>query len=383
MGENRPAVSDNDRIKVWAAAAGRCTFCNRRVLESEDLGELVPIGELAHAVGWSDTSPRGASDLSREERAAAENLLLLCRNCHKPADAKGVVGRYTVEVLLQRKREHEDRVRFLTEIGADRRAHVIRVVGPIRDSQPQLSYETVLEATTAAGLYPAILQGSYGAEEELDLRQQRDDASESFATAAREIDALLARVHEGVRRDEISRLAVFGFARIPILIHLGARLDDKVETRIFQRQRTDSENAWRWPADPLPPPTFSVTKSPGSSPGVVLVLNLSGTIPTSDLPSTHTDQTRYEIAPEPPAAAGPTLIDSPAALESFEQAARSFFAIVERDHSDIETVSVFAAVPVSCAITLGRVLMPNVSPSLTIFDRDENGRFFEALEVRR
>jgi hypothetical protein len=33
-------------------------------------------------------------------------------------------------------------------------------------------------------------------------------------------------------------------------------------------------------------------------------------------------------------------------------------------------------------VTLGRVLMPKLSPAWAVFDRDERGQFFEALEVQ-
>ena len=133
---SRPEPIQRTKLLVWAAAAGRCTFCNRLVTENDDLGLEVPIGELAHNVGWSETSPRGVSEMDRDERREPENLLLLCRNCHKPTDDKGVIGSYTIERLTQFKRDHEERVRFLTEIGADRTAVALRVVGPIRDEKP-------------------------------------------------------------------------------------------------------------------------------------------------------------------------------------------------------------------------------------------------------
>src|SRR5665811_912701 len=135
--------TERTKLLLWGAAAGRCTLCNRSVLENEDLGIPVPIGELAHAVGAENGSPRGASGLSEEERRHPDNLLLLCRNCHKPVDDGGYVGLYSVETLHRLKREQESRVRFLTGIGADRGATVLRVVGTVRGVQPELSYGAV------------------------------------------------------------------------------------------------------------------------------------------------------------------------------------------------------------------------------------------------
>lgn len=378
---------EGTKIAVWAAAAGRCTFCNRYVLENEDLGELVPIGELAHNVGVGEKSPRGVSTLDEEQRREADNLVLLCRNCHKPVDDKGVVGRYTVEEMARLKREHEKRIRFLTEIDADRQATIVRVVGRIRDFNPELTYDTVLGATTAAGLLPTLLPGAHRAEYERDLRQAPHPGSTTyFSRCAEDIDDLVSRIEDGIRHDEVKRLAVFGFARIPLLIHLGAKLDDKVPTIVFQRQRVDDINAWRWPVDPPEPPLFeSHVVRPGSDmQRVALLINLSGVIRPEELPELIDDTySVYSITPATPAAPGPLLFSSPAALTNFDASIRQFLVQIEAKHGKIPRISLFPAVPLSAAITLGRVLMPHVSPAWTIFDRDDMSQFFEALEVRR
>ena len=382
----RPEPTLATKVQVWAAAAGRCTFCNRLVIENADLGLAVPIGELAHNVGWSDNSPRGESDLSDEARRQAENLLLLCRTCHKPADDRGVIGVYTVERLDELKRAHEARIRFLTEIGADRTATVVRVVGPIRGVNPHLTYDAVLEATTAVGLFPQTLPGVHRAELDLDLRALADAGTPAhFEICAQQIDTLAARLSDAVRRDELSRLAVFAFARIPVLVHLGARLDDKLPTVLFQRHRVDDANAWRWPTEPTSSPIFRCQRvRVGANNGVALVVSLSGTIQLTELPDDVRDHaTIFEITPEGPAAAGPTLIDSPQALQQFESTVRRFLADVEHDFGKLPRIALFAAVPVSAAVTIGRVLMPHVSPAWEVYDRNEQNQFFRALEVRR
>ena len=379
--EKRPRLNTRVEIAVWAAAAGRCTFCNRLVTENEDTGLVVPIGELAHNVGWGKGSPRGTSSKSIEERSRADNLLLLCRNCHKPTDDKGVIGCYTVDVLQQFKQEHETRIRFLTEIGADRTALIIRLVGPVRGVNPELTYDTVLTATTAAGVFPATLPNTYRNAIEIDLREYGEGTPEIFQMCVARINSYVSRVNEGIKRDEISRLAVFAFARIPLLVHLGAQLDDKVPVLLFQRQRVLGENAWRWPLNPPESPSFQFDKvQEGVVSHVALVLNISGTIHLHDLPHhIRENSTVYSVAPTPPFVSGPTLISSPAASASFENIIRSFLAYVEKEHGRIPEIAVFPAVPISCAILLGQTLMPHVSPALALFDRDEQGKFFRAL----
>lgn len=384
--EKRPHLNQRTEIAVWAAAAGRCTFCNRLVTENEDLGLVVPIGELAHNVGWGQGSPRGNSVMTAAERSNPDNLVLLCRNCHKPVDAKGIIGYYTVEALQRLKREHEARIRLLTEIGADRKALIVRLVGPIRGVSPELTYDTVLAATTAAGIFPDILPNTYRNAIEIDLREYGEGTRETYSACVAKINDVVARINEGIKRDQIFRLAVFAFARIPLLVHLGAQLDDKVQIRIFQRHRVDNQNAWSWPVDPPPPPAFAFEKlQAGGDPNrVALIQNISGTIQVRELPQAIQETyTIYGLAPVSPVMSGPSVISSPAALASFEYTVRGFLAHVEKEHGKIPEITIFPAIPISCAVALGRTLMPHVSPTLQLLDRNEQNKFFSALEIRR
>lgn len=384
MKTTRPSIPLNTKITVWAAAAGRCTICNKYILENEDLGEAVPIGELAHNVGWSKKSPRGKVADSMD-RSDPDNLLLLCRSCHKPIDLNET--RYTVERLKQLKSDHESRIRRLTQIGADKQAVVLRMVGAIRNVPPELTYDTVLDATVSEGCFPKLLPNSHRNEIEIDLRDRtRAGTSAYFEACAQHISDKVAAIHDSVRLDSTTRLAVFGFARIPLLVHLGAVLDDKVNTVIFQRQRVDDGNPWAWPKDSGVTPSFKATSiSKGTDKSkVAILLNLSGTVKEDELPDEiSSEYTTYAINPAQPATPNPNLINSRQAVANFEREIRALLAQLERDHGKLERVSVFPAIPVSAAVTLGRALMPNISPSLEVFDRDETGKFFMALEVHR
>lgn len=384
--ETRKEPSERARYLVWGAAAGRCTLCNRSVLFNDDLGIPVPIAELAHNVGATSTSPRGDSPLDRDERAEAENLLLVCRTCHKPIDDGGQLGRWTVEELLEKKRAHEERILMLTDIGADQAAFLVRLVGSIRGTSPELTRDTVLDAATSAGFYPQYLPTAHYADIDLDLRSRGDQLSvEDFESCAQDINQLAERVHDGVRTEAIRRVAVFAFARIPLLVRLGASLDDKLDIRVFQRHRLDGANAWRWPNTETTASIRQTMTQRGTDPArVALVLSLSGTVLREELP-TEIDvrYSIYEIKPEAPSVSGPGLVSSLGDLAQVEGAFRGFLAEVESSHGKLREVDVFLAIGVASAVTLGRVLMPNVSPALNVWDRDERGVFFRALQVAR
>jgi hypothetical protein len=71
------------------------------------------------------------------------------------------------------------------------------------------------------------------------------------------------------------------------------------------------------------------------------------------------------------------------ALANYESALRLFLSKLESEYGKLDSLSVFQAAPVSAAITLGRVLMPNVSPRLMLFERGLDDKFYLALEVKR
>jgi predicted restriction endonuclease len=83
------------RCMLWGRAAGRCEFagCNQPVSWHRETKETVNIAEAAHIIGFSEDGPRGEEELSEELARDISNLMLLCRNCHKPIDANLALGR--------------------------------------------------------------------------------------------------------------------------------------------------------------------------------------------------------------------------------------------------------------------------------------------------
>lgn len=380
----RPAIPHREEVKLWAAAAGRCTFCKAYVLENEPLGVAVPIAEMAHIVGWSKGSPRGRDALTLEQRRSVDNLILACRNCHRPIDEKGVIGKFDIATLRRLKHEHEETMRFVTGTTGNQRALVIRVVGVVRGHTPQLTRATVLTALLRADLFPQHMPGSFHADADLDLRGQSEPRSpDEFKAFCPQIVTLAARVNDAMRSDDIQRVGVFAFARIPLLVELGARLGDKIEAVIFQRQRSDTDGAWQWPIDPGTPAEFDVRLArEGDRDRVALVLSISGTIELSAMPPDCATYTVYQIAPQAPAEARIDLIASRASLANFDRTVRHFLAKLEETHGKLDSVALFPAVPLAAAVTLGRVLALGSTPAWRVFDRDSEGQFRQALEVR-
>lgn len=124
-------------LKLWVKAGGTCEFpgCNKYLLENEQLGHPVTIGDMAHIVGSKNTSksPRGLSSLPISERNTESNLLLLYSEHHNEViDKQQLVSFYPKEYLLNIKRIHEERIRTLTSLDESRQTAVISLMGSIR-----------------------------------------------------------------------------------------------------------------------------------------------------------------------------------------------------------------------------------------------------------
>jgi hypothetical protein len=191
------------------------------------------------------------------------------------------------------------------------------------------------------------------------------------------------KLKEGVRREDVRHLSVFGFARLPLLVYLGSRLDDTYEVAIYQRHR--STEAWAWP-DSATTMTFNVDSQPAaeaavhpSSAGAVLVLNISGTIQPDELPSELAALPRLVVTPagETP---GVDIINSPAVLGAFTRTIRTLLSELEATDKHLPTLHVFGALPVSASVALGRARDPHVHPPFVIYDRADAG-YVPALEI--
>lgn len=388
----RQKVPQFERMKVWIRSGGRCAICGRYLLEGLLTNEEFTLGELAHIVGQQTTkgSPRGEYDLPKSERDKAENLMLLCASEHDEIDRKGALDTLTVERLRKIKHDHEDWVRRMTGLDRNRGTAVVRMIGQIRGNAVELSKPTasaaVLHSDDRFPEFPLSYE-QYGFE--IDLRHLPGEGTDMYWAAGKAaIDEVIEhKLHEAVRREDVRHLSVFGFARLPLLVYFGSRLDDTYEVAIYQRHR--STEAWAWP-ETATPVTFDVAYQSDTEPvsesansasraGAVLVLNISGTIQPDELPPDLAALPRHVITPvgETP---GVDIINSPATLQAFTKTVRTLLSRVEATDKHMPTLHVFGALPLAACIALGRARDPHVHPPFMVYDRAD-GAYIPALEI--
>ena len=378
------AMNEAERRKLWIRAGGRCSLCKKDLMRGSLTWQELVLGEGAHIVGQKRgaRSPRGDSPLSTEKRDLAANIILLCSNCHSEIDKQLAAAVMTVEQLRLRKLQHEDEIAHLTSLVFDRRSTVLRVFGHIKDASVVLDQAEAAQAVIHSGeRFPMFLRSFNQHGIEVDLRRlagETDAASIYYAAAAGMIDSGLTQIRQGVESGDVVHLSVFAIARLPLLVLLGARLDDAVPTDIYQRHR--ASDGWQWPTDG-PKRTFSVTvlKTGRDAPlDGALIVNLSGTTPLSKLPSSLHDGPVWQLSVDEP---GEDVIAARETLAGFEATVRQFFTELEASHACLARLHLFGPIPVSAAVVFGRALKaPDLRPRVVTYDWTADG-YRRALEV--
>ncbi len=114
------AISVRDRILLWGRSGNRCAFpnCHRLLTRSaEETGRATNLSQEAHIVGESEDGPRGTSQLTKAQRDAYPNRIVLCLEHHKVVDDSS--DHWTIDRLLEMKAEHEAWVESVTSDDED------------------------------------------------------------------------------------------------------------------------------------------------------------------------------------------------------------------------------------------------------------------------
>lgn len=362
---------------LFVRAAGRCQFagCNKNVLQHEITLRDGNYAQMAHVVAFQPDGPRGREGERPTDINAIENLMLLCPACHKEVDDHPAV--YPRTRLEGFKSDHEERVERLTELGPELRTATLAFKAPIGGQPVEITAGDI-----RAALLPRYPVSRNGTTIDLnDLAQIGEmDTYLSTATALLEtkIAALFDRTGEPARTGHLS---VFAIGPIPLLVHLGSRLTNKVPMDFFQRHR-DAEN-WTWKATGRPARyRHSLVRKGTAGGGVGLILSLSGKVPLADVVSLLGDDAWiYELTLEGQAPT-PTFLKQRLDLEEFRVAYQAALGEISSRVGLQECVHLFPAVPAPIAVLCGRERLPKVHPALRVYDYDRSrGGFTYRLRV--
>lgn len=359
-----------------ALSAGRCEFrgCNTFLYAHPLTGESGNFAANAHIVAFRRKGPRGDEGERPRDIHEIGNLMLLCAACHKLVDDNP--HKYPREELEAHKREHEARIKRVTEVGPDAQTTVLQLKAQIGTSVVEISETEIRDALHPR--YPAADRFV------LDLTEHgKEQAGSRYAAAAERIGEVAAQIYaNGSGLRQTNHLSVFGLAPIPLLMVLGNALSNKVKTDFFQCHR-NKPNRWTWFEGEAPAEYQTREQRKGSDDrSVALLVSLSGTIDAATLPPSIDHRFWvYEIT-----LSGQTpntgFLRQRADLEAFRESYRQFLAELRRHHPGLRELHVFPAVPAPVAIACGFDLLPKVDPVLVVYDNVvKDGGFIERLKV--
>jgi len=365
--------------ELWAKSAGRCQFngCNRILYKSPVTQEPVNISEKAHIYSFSEDGPRGWNEELEADQTQInniDNLMLLCHDCHKTIDKDINGDKYSADLLKKWKHEHEQRVFIASNIVIDKTSHVVLYSANIGDEKSPINKSQAFQAMFPdkypVSDIPISLSTSlpFTDKDKIFWETEVQNLEVSF----REI--LLPKIKENNPSD----FSIFAMAPIPLLIKLGSLFTDKISVDTYQPIR--EPKTWRWQEEPKDF-EFIVTNDEEYEKEPVFILSLSGKISIDRIYEvTGQDVNIWEIT-VPEGFLHNDFMRSKAQLSLFRKEIRKLMVQISEKHSK-KPLKIFPAMPISCAIELGRVRMPKSDMQWIIYDQNNKAdKFIEAITI--
>jgi hypothetical protein len=184
-------------------------------------------------------------------------------------------------------------------------------------------------------------------------------------------------------RDLLPRFSVFSFAQIPLALHLGIVLSDRVEVEYFQFDR--ERKTWRWPdsaadADLDIQVKGAPAKKVNKTGDVVIRVSLSATIAPEDTRAVAPGVLEIDMSVKKPDVMWLRSREQLAVLGTkFREVLRSI-----RDHvPGCQRIHLFYAGPTGGAVIIGQQVNPRMNPPVETYEysRQWNPRYRHALTL--
>lgn len=370
----RPTIPPLVRLKLWVRAGGRCQYrgCNKRLDIDEIKQEDINISYMAHIYGFAKKSARYDAVLSPKLAKDFSNLMLMCDACHRRIDGKEKLL-HPAELLIEMKKEHEERVINLTSIKENVKTHVIFYSARIGTFEPNIDFDSIKKILAEKFLYPtgdAIQLGIKNSpvEDNRELYWQYEEKllEENFNK----------KVLNHFKETGINHFSLFALAPQPLLIKLGTLLPDLYTVDVYQKHR--EPDTWQWQEESKEK-GFLIEK-PDNMKGIpILNISLSAMIDNSRIISLFDENCSiWTLTIDKP---NNNFLTNSKTLINYRNTLRVLFNEIKKEHGHNTVLNVFPCMPNSAGIELGRVWMPKADLSMNIYD--ERDGFKKAITINR
>jgi hypothetical protein len=347
-----PRYYDPQTLKLlWGRAAGRCAMPDCRVelfVTEDNYDPVCVIGEMGHIAASSDAGPRANVEIDLRIRDKYENLILLCRNCHRKVDT--LKQRYPHERLLEIKASHEAWVRTaLPERGFTHlRWKVLKLHGDFPFDP----------TTIAEALSP---------DHEANVMQINVSATRDSWAAIQ--TSIQTQIHAMIESSDsvASRVAVFPLAPVSACIYAGYLLTNRLNIRGFQYHRDQA--TWAWPKDPpaLTMPTVEESvKSVDPSAELFFLFELTAPIDAVELLEGRAGDRAVYRCSVPDRSTG--WLKNKSQLDELARKAREMFEAAAICYPGSQRWHILYAGPAPGGVVVGQQLNPTMIPKVQLYE---------------
>lgn len=372
---SKTSIPADVRRELWFEAHGRCEMCNKPLYRDGLTMMDVNLGEYAHIIGDSPNGPRGHFLWSKKKSMDKDNLILLCKDHHKVIDDAGGVKMFGVELLRQIKKTHEARIELVTSISPNHKTLVVCYTPKVGDKQ------TVITDSTA---YNTIIPEYYP----MTTEPVRLDASNVPYDDNRKMyweihpDILKENFKEKIEKKikDIAHISLFAFAPQPLLTLLGSLLSDMYPVEVMQKHR--EPDTWKW----LNPKNkvdnhFKVIEPKDNTKEAAIVFAISGTEIIDRIKTQFKDTIScWIVTCETP---DRDMLKTREQLSEFRTLVRNLINDINT-LSSCKSIKIFPAMPISCAIELGRIRLPKSDNPWIMYDlpKFEDTEYIETITIQ-
>lgn len=370
------SITTKNQNLLWAISAGRCEYkgCNK-VLHMDILTKKkYNSAYIAHIVADKPGGPRG--DAIRSELLCDDisNLMLLCNEHHNLVDKVDIEG-HSESRLLAMKRQHEARIRRITDIAPNMSSEIILYGANIGINNSPLSYQSACEA---------LLHDYYPANDNaIELRMKNvpfTDDSDAYwmMEEANLCEQFKLQIKPRLMQGNTNHYSVFALAPQPLLIKLGVLLNDLNDVKVYQKHREPSTWKWNIVSSNI---EYIIHEPEDKTKVPVLVFSLSATVTYDRIQKTLGDNTsiwKITLSGTP----NNDFLKTEALLSNFRRTIRYTFDKIKSHHGCTE-LHIFPAMPVSASVELGRVWMPKVDMPMVIYDANKvKNDFYKTITIK-
>lgn len=370
--DRRPDLGTPLQRELWARAAGRCEFrgCNKLLYVDGLTQQRSNLATIAHIVSFSPNGARGDAIRSPQLAKDISNLMLTCKAHGSLIDNKDKEDDYPEDLLLEYKREHEDRIRMLTAITDEAQTHVLIVNAPIDGRRFEISTKAAYKA-----ILPKYSDSETPSSIDLSSITLPPSTEGVFSTLSAQLSGEVRSFHARLPQGHPDKsISVFALAPIPLLVHLGCELGDLHEVDLYQRHR--ETQSWTWDASDESDSdieiaqlyTVEVPTDVDPDAEVAIAISISASVGQQQIEATVGQNAAvFAIRARAP---GPDFLRSKRRLELFGYEFRRLLENIRERYGRDKAVHLLGAIPSPVAIEVGRSIR-RYHPPFKVYEYDK------------